>query len=740
MIATRRDAIFHPDKESCWMHIYPGTPYPLGATWDGAGVNFALFSAHASGVDLCLFDHPENAHERLRIPLTECTEDIWHGYVPDLRPGQGYGYRVYGPYAPRNGERFNPAKLLLDPYAKAIASRLRGHEALFGYPLGADADADLRRDRRNRAPSLPKCLVIDPTFPWENDQPPRTPWHDTLLYELHVKGFTARHPHMPEQWRGTYTGLTHPDILAYFQRLGVTAVELLPVHHFLDDHHLVQQGFTNYWGYMSVGFFAPEARYASTGVLGQQVTEFKTMVQTLHRAGLEVILDVVYNHTGEGSHLGPTLCFRGIDNAAYYRLVADNRRYYLDYTGAGNTLNTGHPRVMQLIMDSLRYWVTEMHVDGFRFDLAPALARTPEHFDRQSPFFHVLGQDTVLAQVKLIAEPWDTTPEGYQVGNFPWPWTEWNDKYRDTVRRFWKGESGQMQDLGSRLTGSSNLYAKRGPLTSINYVTSHDEYTLYDLVHGWLEQAATHAGDHSDNQEAPVGEDSTADQKGPTCGAAGLSHAPALSAFGAKQQRNVLATLLLSQGVPMLCAGDESGRTQQGSKNTYNQDTDLNWLDWELTPEKAALLDFTCAVVALVQHHPILRRRHFWRGNRLLGSFTKDLAWFRPDGLEMLQDDWEAPESRCVGLLLARDAVEQMYASSERSQDDILLIVLNAQPEAVSFVLPALQEPGFWEVLLCTDGPLLHAQYPTDKSQELYTMPACSLSLLRYVSRLKPTP
>src|SRR6266446_5946265 len=521
------------------MYIGPGHPYPLGATWDGAGVNFALFSAHASAVDLCLFDTPESPYERLRLPLTECTDEVWHGYVPQLQPGQCYGYRVYGPYAPHEGHRFNPAKLLLDPYAKAIAGRTTGHEVLFGYPIGAGPDADLRRDRRNSAPCLSKCVVIDPTFAWEQDRPPRTPWHHTLIYEVHVKGVTARHPQIPAEWRGTYTGLTHPALLDYFHQLGVTAVELLPVHQFLDEHHLVQVGLTNYWGYSSLGFFAPEARYASTGVVGQQVTEFKTMVQTLHRAGLEVLLDVVYNHTGEGNHLGPTLCLRGIDNAAYYRLDGEQRRWYVDYTGCGNTLNTGHPRVLQLIMDSLRYWVTEMHVDGFRFDLASALARGAQGFERQSTFLQVVLQDAVLAQVKLIAEPWDTTPEGYQVGNFPWPWTEWNDKYRDTVRRFWKGESGQMQDLGSRLTGSSNLYAKRGPLTSINYVTSHDEYTLYDLVHLWLEQAATNAGDHPASQEGPVGDDSTADQRGPSCGAAGLSHAPALSALGTKQQRNV---------------------------------------------------------------------------------------------------------------------------------------------------------------------------------------------------------
>jgi isoamylase len=713
------------------MHIGPGHPYPLGATWDGAGVNFALFSAHASGVDLCLFDTPESPYERLRLPLTECTDEVWHGYVPQLRPGQCYGYRVYGPYTPQDGHRFNPAKLLLDPYAKAITGRTTGHEALFGYPVGGDPDADLRRDRRNSAPYLPKCVVIDPAFAWEQDRPPRTPWPNTLIYELHVKGMTARHPEVPPECRGTYTGLTHPALLDYWHRLGVTALELLPVHQFLDEHHLVQAGLSNYWGYSSLGFFAPEARYASTGVIGQQVVEFKTMVHTLHRAGLEVILDVVYNHTGEGNHLGPTLCFRGIDNAAYYRLHEDNRRWYADYTGCGNTLNTGHPRVLQLIMDSLRYWVTEMHVDGFRFDLASALARDAQGFQRQSAFLQVVLQDPVLAQVKLIAEPWDITPEGYQVGNFPGPWAEWNDKYRDTVRRFWQGEGGQLGDVGYRLTGSSDLYAERRPHASINFVTAHDGLTLADWVRAHTLPTVANTAELLDSPTEAMEEESTADQGHPGGGGAGRADDTALAAFYAKQQRNVLATLLLSQGVPMLCAGDESGRTQQGHANAYDQDNERSWLEWELTPEKQALLDFTRAVVAVVQHHPVLRRRHFWHGQRLPGSVCKDLAWFRPDGLEMLAEDWQAPESRCVGLLLAGEAVEPRPAPSACWHGETVLLLLNAQPQAVSFVLPALQEPGSWEVLVCTDDPRMPVPSPPSESQE-HAMPAQSLALLRY--------
>jgi isoamylase len=719
------------------MHIGPGQPYPLGATWDGAGVNFALFSAHASGVDLCLFDTPESPHERLRLPLTACTDEVWHGYVPEMQPGQCYGYRVYGPYSPQDGHRFNPAKLLLDPYAKAIAGQVHGHEVLFGYPMGGEHDPDLRRDRRNSAPYLPKCVVIDPTFAWEQDRPPQTPWHHTLIYEAHVKGLTARHPEVPPEWRGTYTGLTHPALLDYFHRLGVTALELLPVHQFLDEHHLVQAGLSNYWGYSSLGFFAPEARYASTGVVGQQVVEFKTMVHTLHQAGLEVILDVVYNHTGEGNHLGPTLCFRGIDNAAYYRLHGDNRRWYVDYTGCGNTLNTEHPRVLQLIMDSLRYWVTEMHVDGFRFDLASALARGAQGFQRQSAFLQVVLQDPVLSQVKLIAEPWDITPEGYQVGNFPGPWTEWNDKYRDTVRRFWQGEDGQLGDLGYRLTGSSDLYADRRPHASINFVTAHDGLTLADWVHASALPTTAPAVAHPDCPTEASGEESPADQGCPSSGETGLADDSALAAWCARQQRNMLATLLLSQGVPMLCAGDEIGRTQQGHANAYDQDNERSWLDWKLTPDQQALLDFTRAVVALVQHHAALRRRHFWHGQRVPGVSSKDLAWFRPDGLEMLVEDWQAPENRCVGLLLAGEAVEPMPTHRARRHDETLLLILNAQSQAVSFVLPALQEPGIWEVLLCTADPLVSAPSPIAQGQE-HTVPAQSLALLRYARAAVP--
>jgi isoamylase len=558
------------------MKIWPGQPYPLGATWDGEGVNFALFSENATAVELCLFAGPDENREVTRIRMPEHTNQVWHVYLPDARPGQLYGYRVYGPYAPAEGHRFNPAKLLLDPYAKAITGRLRWSEALFGYTVG-HREADLARDERDSARGMPKCVVVDSAFNWGNDRFPRTPWHKTIIYELQVKGFTARHPDVPKQVRGTYAGLTCPEIIEYLHSLGITAVELMPVHQFVDDKHLVDRGLTNYWGYNSVGFFAPEARYA-TQTLGQQVAEFKTMVRALHREGIEVILDVVYNHTGEGNHLGPTLCFRGIDNAAYYRLASDNRRYYMDYTGCGNTLDMTHPRTLQLIMDSLRYWVLEMHVDGFRFDLASALARELHAVDRLGAFFDVIQQDPVLSQVKLIAEPWDLGEGGYQVGNFPVLWAEWNAEYRDTVRRFWKGDGGLVGTLAYRLTGSSDLYEEGGrrPHASINFITAHDGFTLCDLV------------SYNDKHNAANGEENRDGHNHNlswNCGVEGPTSDPTVLTLRARQQRNFLATLLLSQGVPMLQAGDEIGRTQHGNTTPIARITSsLGWSGSSISP------------------------------------------------------------------------------------------------------------------------------------------------------------
>jgi isoamylase len=703
------------------MEVWPGQGYPLGATWDGAGVNFALFSEHATAVELCLFDGPNCDQEVARIPLTEQTDQVWHVYLPEVRPGQCYGYRVYGPYEPAAGHRFNPAKLLLDPYAKAIAGTIRWSDELFGYEIG-HPDDDLSRDDRDSAPFLPKCLVIDPAFSWGNDMPPRIPWHNTLIYELHVKGFTARRPRVPPELRGTYAGLACPAVIGYLQSLGITAVELMPVHQFVADRHLVERGLTNYWGYNTIGFFAPDAGYSSSGVLGGQVSEFKTLVKTLHREGIEVILDVVYNHTGEGNHMGPTLCFRGIDNAAYYRLVADDRRYYMDYTGTGNTLNMTHPRTLQLIMDSLRYWVLEMHVDGFRFDLASALARELHEVDRLAAFFDIIHQDPVLSQVKLIAEPWDLGEGGYQVGNFPVLWAEWNGHYRDTVRHFWKGDGGQVSALGYRLTGSSDLYEQGGrrPYASINFVTAHDGFTLADLV------------SYNEKHNEANGEenrDGYHDNISWNCGVEGPTNDPAILALRARQQRNFLASLILSQGVPMLLAGDEIGRTQQGNNNAYCQDNELSWIDWQLNRPQQELLAFTRMLIELRHRHPVLRRRRFFQGRSIRGEI-KDVTWFRPDGKEMTDEDWGNPIARCLGLRLAGDAIDEVDDRGRRITDDTLLILLNAHHEPIPFILPAHRARIRWELLLDTREPTGRRRQRPLRGGETYDLEARSLVLL----------
>jgi isoamylase len=705
------------------MRVWPGQPYPLGATWDGAGVNFALFSENASGVELCLFDGPEGNQEIARIKITEQTDQVWHVYLPEVRPGQRYGYRVYGPYAPEEGHRFNPAKLLLDPYAKAIAGTVRWSDALFGYTIG-HPDADLALDKRDSAGGLPKSVVVDPAFSWGNDTYPRTPWHRTLIYEVHIKGFTARHPDVPQQLRGTYAGLTCPEVIDYLHSLGITAVELMPVHQFVVDKHLADRGLTNYWGYNSIGFLAPDARYSSSGVLGQQVTEFKTMVKTLHSEGIEVILDVVYNHTAEGSHLGPTLCFRGIDNASYYRLAADNRRYYVDYTGCGNTLNMTHPRTLQIIMDSLRYWVLEMHVDGFRFDLASALARELHAVDRLGAFFDIIHQDPILSQVKLIAEPWDLGEGGYQVGNFPVLWAEWNGEYRDTVRRFWKGDGGLVGRLAYRLTGSSDLYEPSGrrPYASINFLTAHDGFTLHDLV------SYNEKHNEANGEENRDGHNENLSWN---CGGEGPTNDPAVLALRARQQRNFLATLLLSQGVPMLLAGDEISRTQQGNNNAYCQDNDISWVDWQLDRPRRELLEFTRLLIRLRHEHPVLRRRKFFQGRRIRGSEVKDLAWFRPDGKEMTDDDWENWHARCLGLRLAGDAIEEVDTRGNRIVDDTLLILLNAHHEPLPFVLPAHRASVRWELVLDTRVPSGRRRHRLLRGGEPYELEARSLSLFR---------
>ena len=705
------------------MQIWPGKPYPQGATWDGAGVNFALFSEHATAVDLCLFDGPDGNLEVQRIRLREQTDHVWHAYLPEVRPGQRYGYRVHGPYAPHEGHRFNPAKLLLDPYAKAIAGTVQWSDALFGYTIGG-SEADLVPDERDSASGLPKSVVIDPAFSWGDDRPPHIPWHRTLIYELHVKGFTARHPDVPDELRGTYAGLTCPPVLDYIKSLGVTALEFMPIHQFVADKQLVDRSLTNYWGYNSIGFFAPDARYASSGVLGQQAAEFKTLVKTLHREGLEVILDVVYNHTAEGNHLGPTLCFRGIDNAAYYRLSDEDQRYYVDYTGCGNSLNMVHPRTLQLIMDSLRYWVTEMHVDGFRFDLAATLARELHAVNRLGAFFDIIHQDPILSQVKLIAEPWDVGPGGYQVGNFPVLWAEWNAEYRDPVRSFWKGDGGQVGTLAYRLTGSSDLYEHSGrrPYASINFITAHDGFTLSDLV------------SYNDKHNAANGENN---QDGHNhnlswnCGVEGETTDPAVLALRARQQRNFLATLLLSQGAPMLLAGDEIGRTQHGNNNAYCQDNEISWIDWNLDQPRRELLVFTRFVIQLFHQHPVLRRRTFFQGRRIRGSEVRDVVWFRPDGQEMSDADWDTGHARSLGLRLAGDAIEEVDARGRRIVDDTLLILLNAHHQRLPFVLPAHRRSVRWEVVLDTRETAGRRRSRLLRGGEAYELEGRSLALLR---------
>lgn len=705
------------------MRIWPGRSYPLGATWDGEGVNFALFSENATAVELCLFDGPHAAVESHRIRIEERTDQVWHVYLPEIRPGQHYGYRVYGPYDPEAGHRFNPAKLLIDPYAKAISGTIEWSEAMFGYRIG-DPGADLVPDDRNNAAHVPKGVVIDQAFTWGDDKLLRTPWDRTIIYEVHVKGFTMRHPDVPEALRGTYAGLTSPAALDHLKSLGVTAIELMPVHQFVSEKHLHDRGLTNYWGYNTIGFFAPDIRYATSPVRGRHVREFKTMVKTLHSEGFEVILDVVYNHTGEGNHLGPTLSFRGIDNASYYRLVQDNPRYYMDYTGCGNTLNVRHPRTLQLIMDSLRYWVTEMHVDGFRFDLASALARELHDVDRLSAFFDIIHQDPVLSQVKLIAEPWDLGEGGYQVGNFPPGWAEWNGRYRDTIRRYWRGDGGQVAELAYRLTGSSDLYERSGrrPFASINFVTSHDGFTLQDLV------SYNQKHNEANGEE---NRDGTDDNLSWNCGVEGPTDDPSVNELRERQKRNMLATLLLSQGVPMICGGDEIGRTQCGNNNAYCQDNEISWFDWKLERSAKELMAFVERLIALRREHPVLRRRRFFQGRRIRGSEVKDIAWFRPDGKEMTDEDWNKGFVKSLGIRLAGDAIEETDEKGRPIVDDTLLILLNAHSEPLSFTLPAHKRGVRWEPLLNTAEPHRPKRITLFKGGEYYELEARCLAVLR---------
>jgi len=695
--------------------IWRGQPYPRGAVWDGEGVNFALFSAHAEKVELCLFDET-GRRERQRILVRDRTEEVWHCYLPEARPGLTYGYRVHGPYRPDEGHRFNPHKLLVDPYAREIVGGLRWHDALYGYTIGSRR-ADLSFDRRDSAPYMPKCRVVDPAFTWGDDRRPSVPWDEMVIYELHVRGFTMRNPAIPPGQRGTYAALGSATVVDYLKRLGVTTVELMPVHSFVDDRHLVERGLRNYWGYSTLGFFSPEQRYSASG----SSKEFKTMVKRLHSAGIEVIIDVVYNHSCEGNHLGPTVSFRGMDNAAYYRLVDGDPRYLMDFTGCGNTLNLEHPRVLQMVMDSLRFWVEVMHVDGFRFDLAPALAREGSEVERMSGFFNVIRQDPVLNRVKLIAEPWDIGTGGYQVGNFPLGWAEWNDRYRDGMRAYWKGDGGLTGEFARRLTGSSDLYGSSGrrPYSSINFITAHDGFTLHDLV------------SYNDKHNEANGEDSRDghnDNLSWNCGVEGPTDDPQINALRERQKRNLLATLLLSQGVPMLLAGDERGHTQRGNNNAYCQDGELSWIDWTASLERERLTEFVRTLIDLRHKHRTFRRRDFFQRHPLHGQGVKEILWLKPDGTEMSDQEWETDHARCLGMMLAGGDLREHDHFGIPAFDDDFLFLFNAHYEDIAFRLPAGGQAWHAHLDTVNDHGLAHPG--TFAAESTYSLCGRSFALL----------
>jgi isoamylase len=694
--------------------IREGRPFPLGATWDGLGVNFALFSAHATKVELCLFDI-DGRQELERIELPEYTDEVWHGYLTDARPGTVYGYRVHGPYQPDAGHRFNPNKLLIDPYAKQLVGSLKWDDALFGYAVGSP-DKDLSFDTRDSAAFMPKARVIDPAFTWGDNCRPTVSWEQTIVYEAHVRGFTKLHPHVPAELRGTFSGLGNGHVVEYLRRLGITSVELLPIHAFIDDRYLIDKGLVNYWGYNTIAFFAPEPRYMATPF----ANEFKEMVNHLHAAGLEVILDVVYNHTAEGNERGPTLSLKGIDNASYYRLLPDNKRYYINDTGTGNTLNLSHQRVLQMVADSLRYWVNEMHVDGFRFDLATILAREPYGFDEGGGFLDACRQDPALSCTKLIAEPWDIGPGGYQVGQFPPGWAEWNDKFRDTVRAYWKGDPGNAPELARRISGSGDLFNKRGrkPWASVNFVTAHDGFTLADLV------------SYNDKHNEANGEDNRdGHTNNHSCnyGAEGPTDDSAILEIRQRQRRNLLATLLLSQGTPMLLAGDELGRTQRGNNNAYAQDNEINWIKWEVIPKDGRdLLQFVRKLTALRKSYPILHRGRFLTGEHNPDLDVKDITWLAPDAQEMGPTHWDDPNTKCFGVLL--DGRAQPTGIKRRGADATLLIITNAHHDVVNFKLPEVTEGKYWVRLIDTNQPNT-TDVPQFKFGDVYQVTGRSLLL-----------
>ena len=704
------------------MRVWPGSPRPLGATWDGEGVNFAIFSENATGVQLLLFDDPDSGTPSATVSFQEVTDLVWHAYLPDVRPGDLYGYKIDGPYEPSAGHRFNNHKLLLDPYAKAVSGLIDWDDDLFGYTVGHD-DEDLSLDSRDSAAKMPKSVVVDPAFTWGDDRPPRTPWNRTVIYEAHVRGMTVQHQSIPPQLRGTYLGMASDPVVDHLLGLGVTAVELMPVHHYVSDRSLEEKGLTNYWGYNSIAFFAPHVGYA-TGGRGKQVYEFKSMVRTLHRAGIEVILDVVFNHTGEGNQLGPTLSFRGVDNAVYYRLSPEDPRYYVDYTGTGNTFNVLHPRAMGLITDSLRYWVTEMHVDGFRFDLAPVLARGDEDMS-ESTFFEIVSQDPVLSTVKLIAEPWDASPEGYRLGQFPSGWSEWNGAYRDCVRRFWRGDAGVVPELASRLAGSSDIYAPSGRQTyaSVNFVTCHDGFTLTDLVSYEHKRNEANGEDNRDGSDANFSRN---------WGVEGETDSARIQRSRDRMKRNFLATLMLSQGVPMLLGGDEVGRTQLGNNNAYCQDNPTSWFNWDIGESGYELCLFVHHVIAVMQSNPILRRRAFFTGEAFPGGDTKDVTWVRSDGQEMTEQEWSDPDLHSIGMLLPGRATDEVDTRGRSYAGDSLLILLNAGTRSRSYTLPSMELAGLWVEELNTVQP---GPWGRVIRNEVVSLTAHSTLLLRHQER-----
>lgn len=699
---------------------YPGKPFPLGATWDGKGVNFAIYTEYATAVELCLFNKPNDEAESAKISVTEQTDNIWHVYVTDIGPGQLYGYRVHGPYEPENGHRFNHHKLLIDPYAKAISGTIEWDDALFGYEVG-NPEQDLSFSTTDSAPFIPKSVVIDQHFDWGDDTPPNVAYYNTVIYEAHVKGFTKLNPDIPEEIRGTYAAIGHPATIKYLKDLGVSAIELMPVHHFMTDRGLKEKGLTNYWGYNTIGFFAPDVRYSSQGTTGGQVTEFKNMVKELHMAGIEVILDVVYNHTGEGNEMGPTLSFKGVDNACYYRLT-DDKRFYMDYTGTGNTLNAYLPNVLRLMMDSLRYWILEMHVDGFRFDLAATLARELHEVNRLSAFFDIIHQDPTISQVKLIAEPWDIGDGGYQVGKFPPGWGEWNGKYRDTMRDYWNGADSMLAEFGNRLTGSSDLYKDyRRPTASINFITAHDGFTLSDLVSYNEKHNDANGEDNNDGESH---------NRSWNCGAEGPTEDKSINELRERQKRNFLATLFLSQGVPMLLAGDELSRTQQGNNNSYCQDNEISWINWE--GKDNDLLEFTRRLIHFRNGHAAFSRKNWFRGQPVKTNGTPDIAWFLPDGSSMTAEHWNQDFAKSVAVFLNGQGIDSVNSEGKKVVDDNFYLIFNAHHEPVSYKLPPSEYGKDWKLILDTCKPATAEYNETYKPEQTIEINGRSLVLLQH--------